>query len=136
MIVDASVAIKWLAPEEDSDVADRILRRGDLTAPDLIACELSNAIWKKRGRGELTAIPANFGLVLGFFDSLTPMSGLMVRATEIAIELDHAAYDCFYLAQAERSDDTLVTADAKMLSKLAGTSFASLAVSLREAAEL
>lgn len=33
MIGDASVAIKWLIPEEDSDLANRLILKGDLMAP-------------------------------------------------------------------------------------------------------
>jgi predicted nucleic acid-binding protein len=136
MIVDASVAIKWLVPEDDSDEADKLLDRGGLSAPDLIVCELSNAVWKKWGKGELTAVPPGLGSMVDFFDSLAPMSGLMVRAAELALELDHAAYDCFYLAQAETDRDILVTADVKLLTKLAGTPYAGLALRLRDATVL
>jgi predicted nucleic acid-binding protein len=73
---------------------------------------------------------------MDFFDTITPMAGLTMRATEIAIELNHAAYDCFYLAEAERAQDFVVTADEKMLAKLIGTSLAALALPLREAAAL
>lgn len=136
MIVDASVAIKWLTPEDDSDEADQLLARGGLSAPELIVCELSNAVWKKWRRGELTGVPPGLGSMPDFFDSLAPMGGLMVRAAELALELDHPAYDCFYLAQAESTGDVLVTADSKLLNKLAGTPYAGLALPLGEAAAL
>ncbi len=133
MIVDASVAIKWLVREEDSELADALIMRGGLIAPDLIASEIANAIWKKRSRNELTDIPASLGNVIEIFDSLEPTAPLIVRATEIAVELSHPAYDCFYLALAEVEDSQAVTADKKLLNKLAGTSYAHLLLSLQDA---
>jgi hypothetical protein len=46
------------------------------------------------------------------FEELVPMSVLNDRALAIAIELRHPAYDCFYLALAERSTSPLVTRSA------------------------
>ena len=43
---------------------------------------------------------------------------LAPRATAMALDLDHAIYDCFYLALAEREDAPLVTADRRFLGKL------------------
>jgi predicted nucleic acid-binding protein len=50
-----------------------------------------------------------------FFDRLIPLGDLGARATEIAIELQHPIYDCFYLARAERERAPIVSADAKLL---------------------
>jgi predicted nucleic acid-binding protein len=35
--------------------------------------------------------------------------------------LRHPVYDCFYLALAEREDATLVTADRRLIGRLAGS---------------
>jgi predicted nucleic acid-binding protein len=42
----------------------------------------------------------------------------MEAATRIAIDLDHPAYDCFYLALAVDNDCQFVTADERHLRKL------------------
>jgi predicted nucleic acid-binding protein len=123
MIVDASVAIKWLVPEENSDLANELLQE-ELIAPDLVAAEISNAIWKKWGRGELVGVPPGLTDVLRAFDSLEPIAPLAQRSAEIASELDHPAYDCFYLALAEMRGEVLVTADERFLNKISGTDFA------------
>ena len=48
LAVDAGVAVKWLAAEEGSDAADRLLANGgDLYAPRLMASEVANAPWRK-----------------------------------------------------------------------------------------
>lgn len=114
MIIDASVAIKWLVQEDKSELADQLLVREPLCAPDLLGPEIANVVWKKWRRGELAGVPPSFGDVMQSFDHVEPSAGLMKRAAEIALELDHPAYDCFYLALAEALDDILVTLDARV----------------------
>ena len=54
LVVDASVAVKWLVAEEDSSAADRLLAGGDdLHAPRLMASEVANALWRKARMGEI-----------------------------------------------------------------------------------
>ena len=56
LVVDASVAVKWLVEEEDSEAADRLLeQRHELFAPRLMASEVGNALWRKVRMGELRA---------------------------------------------------------------------------------
>ena len=54
MVVDASVALKWLVEEEGSEAANRLLQ-GDheLYAPRLMASEIANALWRKARLGEI-----------------------------------------------------------------------------------
>lgn len=132
MIVDASVAIKWLVPEKDSELANQLAAKGGLIAPELIAAEIANAVWKKNVRKEISGIPASLTAILRVFDSLEPLAPLTRRATEIALELDHPAYDCFYLALAEATDRKLVTADTRFMNKLAGSRFADRLATLQD----
>jgi predicted nucleic acid-binding protein len=54
LVVDASVAIKWMIDEPDSDIADRLLDGGhDLLAPELIIAEVISAAWKQRRLGSI-----------------------------------------------------------------------------------
>lgn len=122
MIVDASVAVKWLIEEEGSAAAIALLGREDLSAPMLLHSEVANAIWKKARRGEfsddpeLALLPEHLADVVRTHDE-TPMIG---RALALAMELDHPVYDCVYLALAEALDTDLVTADTRFLRKLSG----------------
>jgi hypothetical protein len=52
-VVDASVAIKWFVDEPDSAQA-AVLLRHSLAAPDLLAPECANILWKKVTRAELS----------------------------------------------------------------------------------
>jgi predicted nucleic acid-binding protein len=134
MIVDASIAIKWLVAEEQSDIANRLIGSGFLAAPELIACEIANAIWKKWARKEIAAVPPRLPRVLDLLDEIVPVAPFALRAAELAIELDHPVYDCFYLALAEARRDAVVTADAKLIAKLAPTAYQDLVVPLRDVA--
>ena len=54
LVVDASIAVKWLIHEDDSHVADRLLEGGHrLFAPQLMTLEVGNVLWNKTRRGEL-----------------------------------------------------------------------------------
>ena len=131
--IDASIACKWFVEEEGSAEAEKLLAGGEtLLAPDLIIPEVCSALWKKLRAGHMTrpqAIDAMDGLP-GFFDDLVPCRGLVTRSLAIAEELDHPVYDCFYLALAELNDVKLVTADGRLLARLAGTPWAKRAIGL------
>jgi predicted nucleic acid-binding protein len=112
-VIDASVAIKWVTEEAGTTEA-LSLRRHQLIAPDLLVAECANIVWKKVRRGELSEEEATLAArLLARADmELAPMRPLLEPATRIAISLDHAAYDCVYLALAEARHCSFVTADA------------------------
>ena len=125
MIVDASIAVKWLYIEDDTPAAMALLSDPRLIAPDLVLCEVANAVWKRNRNREGAGIPASFGETVSFFTELVPSLDLVVRATAISLELSHPVYDCFYLALAEARDLPLVTADLRFIKACAGTRYAS-----------
>ena len=48
LVIDASVAVKWLIAEDDSNIARTMAAKGeDLHAPRLMASEIANAPWRK-----------------------------------------------------------------------------------------
>ena len=52
VVVEASVALKWVLPKEDSDLTEGMLVRGlALHAPAFIFVELANALWFQIGAG-------------------------------------------------------------------------------------
>src|SRR6266496_2181577 len=120
VVVDASVAVRWLFPVVKDKTADEIVRpREQLIAPDLILVEITNAAWKFVAFESLDADAAQSIIVeaASGFDEIVPSLGLKDRALEIAIELRHPAYDCFYLALAEQRDCQLVSADGRLLTR-------------------
>lgn len=129
-VVDASVALKWVIAEEGSPEAASLRWATALLAPDLIVPEVSNALWKAARRGELSTDEAMLAArLLERADvELRPMRALLGRATELALRLDHPAYDCVYLALAEAENCALVTADERLVRKLAAAPIAGIEV--------
>lgn len=136
LVIDASVAIKWVVQENGTEEA-LVLRRHQLLAPDLLVAECANILWKKCARGELTSgEAAAAAMLLERADiDLAPMRPLLHAATQLAISLDHPAYDCIYLALAQANGVPFATADARFLNKARQTSAVAI-VSIAEAAAL
>ncbi|HUY12806.1 MAG TPA: type II toxin-antitoxin system VapC family toxin [Terriglobia bacterium] len=58
VVLDASVAVKWLLPEADSEKAQDVLLdwnagRLELVVPGLLLAEVANVLWKKAGKREI-----------------------------------------------------------------------------------
>ena len=133
LVVDSSVALKWFVAEPDSTSALALLETGEaLIAPDLLIAELCNAAWRLWRRREVTREQVSIVAARTpyLFADNAPMDGLAARAAAIALNLDHPAYDCFYLALAERVDCRMVTADRRLVSRVSGTPWQSHVVGL------
>jgi predicted nucleic acid-binding protein len=119
LVIDASVAVLWTLTQPNSDKAAALQTRGDLVAPSLIVAEIGNAIWKAVRRGDLPARETRtaIDLALGPIAALVPLEELHTRALELSIQIDHAIYDCFYLALAERERAPLICADGPLFTK-------------------
>lgn len=137
LIIDASVALKWFVEEEGSSPAAKVLAGSDLLlAPDLIVAEVANAAWRAVRLGVMLPEQQDYAasrLMLAF-DELTPLGPLVRRAVAISRALDHPVYDCFYLALAEERDAHLMTADRRLLQRIAGTLWEALVIDLRSVA--
>ena len=138
-VIDASIAIKWVVEEEGTREALALYRGNKLIAPDLLVAECANVLWKKRQRNELSKEEALLaaGLLQHAEIELMPTRSLLEAATRIAIELDHPAYDCLYLAVAAANECRFVTSDERLLRKLGQSQSGSLherAISLKKAA--
>lgn len=124
LIVDASIAYKWLVVETDSELALKLKREHDLVAPDLLLVECRNAALTSLRKGELTLSEAsrvNLGLQTLPLPTI-PSIPLLPNAFEIAATLRHPIYDCIYVAAAIATDRMLVTADKRFAAKVAASS--------------
>lgn len=122
LVVDASVAIKWLIDEEDSDIA-LAFRDEDMIAPALLRVEASNVLRTLVSRKAIatdTALSLLDLLQRAPVDIADHDDALERRALEIALKLEHPVYDCFYLALAERTGRTLITADKRFVARALG----------------
>lgn len=135
LIVDASVAFKWVVLEEMSAPARALLESPDpLSAPDLLVVEIANAAWARATRGKLPPSQAKLAVTAMLYGevALLPSGDLAERALEMALELKHPVYDCLYLASAERLGGVLITADNRFCEAVAGSGFAPLVRHLRD----
>ena len=119
LVIDASVAVKWVVPEPDSDRAEALLDHA-LGAPDLLFAECANVLWKKVRRGELSKDEADIAAqTLEQADiAIASTRGHLASAMAIAVELDHPAYAAVYLSVAQAAELRLVTADDRLIRKV------------------
>jgi predicted nucleic acid-binding protein len=118
LVVDASVAVKWVLPEAGSDRAAAITAADtDLIAPSLACAEIGSAIWRAVLRGDVDAAEARgeLRLAMAHYQRIVPLEEIADRAIELATRLRHPIYDCFYLALAERERCPMITADRRLV---------------------
>jgi predicted nucleic acid-binding protein len=120
IVVDASVAVKWLFPEAGSQAAQSLLTHADqLSAPALVRIEVYAAITRKVRLGEIAPEEAHkacelwAGAVEKGVLALVADEEILTAAVDLALQLAHPLQDCLYLALAEREQAVLMTADPK-----------------------
>lgn len=118
LVVDASVAFKWVVRETGTEAAATLLHR-PLIAPDLLVAEVGGALTKKVRRSEIGVVQARQGLEeVRSRMQFVPSEGLHEAAFDLSLALHHAMYDCYYLALADALDLRMVTADAVFAGKV------------------
>jgi predicted nucleic acid-binding protein len=123
-VIDSCVCVKWLIKEDHSEKAMGLLASDlELVAPDLVLTEAANVLWKTVRRGLLTPEQADARLtdLPSFFNRLLPTFDLVPEALALGMVVDLPVYDCAYVVASRRTGANLVTADSKLIAKLAGT---------------
>jgi len=125
LVLDASVVIKWLLPEEGRPQALAYrtrYRNGDLEliAPHLLVAEIGNVLWKRVRRGELSPHEAQtaFDRFLRDAPQLVGSPLVAARALELANRHGRTVYDCLYLSLALSEGCDLITADQRLVRAL------------------
>jgi predicted nucleic acid-binding protein len=120
VIVDASVAVKWVIDEPDAEAAEALLEQR-LAAPSLWLAEAANALWSKCRRKDITEQEVHDGCRMLAQAPVTriELDPLLPSAARLALELGHPVYDCFYLAAAQLQDTYLITADRRFARRVA-----------------
>jgi len=125
--VDASLAIKWIFPEDLSDQAGNLRRqwRRDevtLVAPPLFPAEVTSIIRERAFRGELSLAQADAVLertLLWPVSLSAPLPALQRTALSYAHRFNHPkAYDAQYLALADVLGCEFWTGDRRLVNSL------------------
>jgi predicted nucleic acid-binding protein len=138
LVVDASVAFKWFLADEPFGAEALAVLRKDvaLIAPEIVVAEVCNAAWRSARLGRISESQADeiARFLPRLFDELIGTAAFAPRAVAVAFELGHPVYDCFYLVIADARQTNLVTADTRLLARLAGTRWSAMALHLSDAA--
>jgi predicted nucleic acid-binding protein len=116
LVVDASVALKFVTAEPGIEAAAELLKAPDpLIAPDWLLVECANGLAKKVLNNRLPQTEASASLVAlpEFFARLHPTIALLDSSFALSLRIGHPLYDCLYLALALREGATVITADLK-----------------------
>jgi predicted nucleic acid-binding protein len=128
-VLDASVGIKLFIAESDSSVVDKLFDELIATppshfyVPDLFFVECANILWKYVRRFGYSADNARQDVadLLALPLHTVGTADLLVLALEMALQYDITAYDATYAALAQQLELPLITADAPLARKLAGS---------------
>lgn len=119
IVIDASVAVKWIVREAHHERALDVLdQEWERIAPDLILPEVANVLRKKLKNREISQdqIPIGLESISVAIPRLVPSSELANDAMALSLELDHSVYDCFYLACA-LGRGVLLSSDLRFIRK-------------------
>ncbi len=121
VVVDASVAAKWVVEENYSAQAARVLECEEIHAPEHWLAEAVNVLWSKVLKGDLEAEDAAERVAVLLRSPVigTPVAALASRAFVISVEHSVTIYDSLYVALALERDIPFVTADEKLVRGLA-----------------
>jgi len=125
VVVDTSVVVQWFAPERGTPIAELLLGRDDLAAPDILLVETANVLRKKLRDGQIQheQAVAAIAFLKARMSQLVPFDELLARAFEIAVQVGHPIYDCMFLACAEKLDGVVATRDAPLVSRASAAGF-------------
>lgn len=123
VIVDNSVALAWLLPDEKSTIADSILDRtiaAGAFVPFIFAAEFGNGltIAVRRGRISYAERAIAIDRIYNALNVALDVEGLnrMHDAIDLADRYDLSVYDALYLELAQRMSLPLATFDKKLIS--------------------
>src|SRR5579871_6327346 len=130
VVVDTSVALKWVLYESDTPKAQALLDEWNekavkIFAPSLLIYEVTNALYKKMRKGEIDPARVqesmNAMTFVGISFEFSPNFSLSKQDVKHASRFGlPATYDAHYLALAERRGCELWTADIRLWNSIRG----------------
>lgn len=127
-VIDTSIALQWVLPEEGRERAYRYVRAEDVVSADILLVEAANVLAKKVRASAMTGDEATNALELigRSVSRLVSAQPLVPRALELSITLSHPVYDCVFLACAEREGGKLATRDEPFVKRVVERGFGHL----------
>lgn len=130
VVVDASLALKWVLAEPDSNTAVTLLDQWtdegtSIIAPALFTYEVANILYRQIVAGKLTYEEARQGLTdlfsIGVFLKFSLYEDISMQAMEFARQLNlPATYDAHYLALAFNENCECWIADKRLWNTVKG----------------
>jgi predicted nucleic acid-binding protein len=121
LVVDCSVAAKWILHEAGHTQALHLLHEEEagnvsLIAPDLLLTEFASLIAKRARRKQMLVTEAQdaYRLLERFATVLFDTRPLLDAALQLALASHGSLWDCVYLALAIEHRCSLVTADRRL----------------------
>jgi predicted nucleic acid-binding protein len=128
VVVDASLALKWVIPASDSSIAITLLDKWTnegirVIAPALFVYEVTNILYRQSTAGKLTYDEATQSLKklfsIGVLLKFSLYEDISAQAMEFARLFNlPATYDAHYLALAQHENSELWTADTRLWNAL------------------
>lgn len=118
LVLDASVAVKWFAEEENTSAAEVIFneileRKITANAPDLILYEVGNSLWKGK-KFEVERITASMNSLFVSGLQFWPLDEeLSQTAIGLMVKYNLTFYDSVYAALAKILEVPLISANPK-----------------------
>ena len=129
VVLDASVAMKWVLPPTDEALVPEALdllrlyvqEKVRFVVPDIFWAEVGNVAWKAVRLGRWTADEAKLAVhdVTDRNFPTFPSKDLLGAAFTLANGFNRSVYDCLYVALAIATNTEMVTADVKLANDLA-----------------
>lgn len=121
VVLDASVAVRWVVEEQGSDEAAALLEK-DLAwiTPRLLLTEVASALRRKVVDNAVApavtgqSLDALLQAVADGVIRLVDDERIIAQALLLAVSLRHKVPDCVYLALAEREGASIATADDRL----------------------
>ena len=126
IVVDANVAVKWVIEQPHVEQARSIVERGvDLLVPGMFVAEVTSTLWQYARAQHIDKDQASSGIasILRLISHVERDVHLADDALAMGLELNYAPYDCFYLVLAMRRGAPFVTADRRLINRLATTKY-------------
>ncbi len=132
LIIDASVLVKAAIDQKDSERAAALVAENqNLAAPAHALAEVAEVLVRKSRIGDIDLEQATVAVRASIASTrFIPLPELMADAMRLSAATGASVYDCLYVAAAIDLDCRLVTADRRLMARLADTQHATLIIPL------